>query len=344
MVDHSNERTSLLSGSNSAGSSTVAAAAAAAAEGSGRSLLEQQREEQTWTTKKWTINEKKHIPFLRNAFKERREEERRNEIVFENKVREHQTSSSLQLSIRQGERGGGSTSTDDDNEDEESLQPVRIQETTRRTNKIKMVDDEQTPPTTTTSSSLLLKQNRCSSRSPTPPPATTTTTTRMRRIGGKENEAAEKNARIGRSKWAIVKQAVQDEEKFHEYQDNNKRNSMIYMGQLAGGNKPINKWYRGLVVRQCCHSHLASTYIKNDLYMNTLSVALTAITSSAIFTSLSPAAAATNSNSSGGGGGGGSNAELELDNGESNRLALAAGCIAAFNTVLQAIMQTLVSF
>jgi hypothetical protein len=82
--------------------------------------------------------------------------------------------------------------------------------------------------------------------------------------------------------------------------------------------------------------------------MNTLSVALTAITSSAIFTSLSPAAAATNSNSSGGGGGGGggggSNAELELDNGESNRLALAAGCIAAFNTVLQAIMQTLVSF
>jgi hypothetical protein len=86
--------------------------------------------------------------------------------------------------------------------------------------------------------------------------------------------------------------------------------------------------------------------------MNTLSVALTAITSSAIFTSLSPAAASSSSTTS-------QQQEEIVDidlNGDattssdinsypidtSNSLALAAGCIAALNTVLQAVMRTLV--
>lgn len=50
---------------------------------------------------------------------------------------------------------------------------------------------------------------------------------------------------------------------------------MIYMGELKGVKKPIFKWYRGLVIRQSCHSHLASNYYYHDLVLNTLSVALT---------------------------------------------------------------------
>jgi hypothetical protein len=310
MVD--NERTSLLSGirgSSAAGSDSLA----------------EQREE-TWTTKELTTNENEHLPI---SFQERRKEKR---LIFEERRKEkkkeiveklREQTSSLSLPVRIQERRqrkmeneqsssssirrerGGSPS------DDESL-PVRIQQRTQKQS---------------------IKRER--SFSPT--------TTRMRRIGGKENEA-DTNTRIAKDRWAFVKKAVHEEQKMNEYK-NNGRNSVIYMGQLSGVGKPVNKWYRGLVVRQWCHSHLASNYLRYDLNLNTFSVALTAISSSAIFTSLSPAAMASDG------------AELELDgdsttdssdinsynSGTSNRLALAAGCIAAFNTVLQAVMQTLVS-
>jgi hypothetical protein len=127
---------------------------------------------------------------------------------------------------------------------------------------------------------------------------------------------------------------------------------MIHMGEIIGVGKPITKWYRGIIVRQSCHSHLASDYLHRDLYMNALTVALTAITSSAILTSLSPAAHSSRATSI-------SQQEemnyIDLDGDTtssdinsypidtSNVLALAAGTIAALNTVLQAVMRTLVS-
>jgi hypothetical protein len=317
MVD--NERTSLLSGIR--GSSAAA----------GSDSQAEQREE-TWTTKDWTTNENEQLPL---NFQERKKEKKKKIVE---KFREQTSSLSLPVKIQErrqrkmddeqssplsiGRERGGSQP------DDESL-PVRNQQ--RRLTKIKV--DEQT-------SSLSIKRERTSSFPPT-------TTARMRRIGAKENEA-DTDARIAEGRWAFVKKAVHEEQKVNEYK-NNGRNSMIYMGQLPGVGKPVNKWYRGLVVRQWCHSHLASNYLRYDLNLNTLSVALTAITSSAIFTSLSPASVASNV------------AELELDgdtttggsdinsynSGASNRLAnklaLAAGCIAAFNTILQAVMQTLVS-
>jgi hypothetical protein len=175
---------------------------------------------------------------------------------------------------------------------------------------------------------------------------------RLRDRGKEENkETGTEQIKPGAMKWNIVKNAINTEKLAQQYQ---KRgcNSMIYMGEINGVGKPVNKWYRGLVVRQSCHSHLASDYLYRDLYMNTLSVALTAITSSAIFTSLSPAAASSSSTTS-------QQQEEIVDidlNGDattssdinsypidtSNSLALAAGCIAALNTVLQAVMRTLV--
>jgi len=315
MVD--NERTSLLSG--------IRGPSATGSE----SLAEKQREE-TWTTKDWTTNENE-----RRLNFSRKKERKKKEIV--EKFREQKSSSSLPVKIQErrqrtmDDEQSGSFSIgrerDGSPSDDESL-PVRIQQ--RRLTKIDV--DERTSP-------LPIKRERTSSFPPT--------TTRMRRTGGTENEV-DKNKRIAKSKWAFVKKAVHEEQKVNEHKDNG-RNSMIYMGQLSGVGKPINKWYRGLVVRQWCHNHIASNYLGYDLKLNTLSVALTAITSSAIFTSLSPAAVASDG------------AELELDgvtttgssdinsynsgtsNRLANRLALAAGCIAAFNTILQAIMQTLVS-
>ena len=85
----------------------------------------------------------------------------------------------------------------------------------------------------------------------------------------------------------------------------------------GGTVKPLKTWYRSLVIRQSCHSQMAEELMAYDMYLNTISVAMTAVTSSAIFTSLVP--------SDGGG----------------QILALSAGILAAFNTVLQAIMKTL---
>jgi len=88
--------------------------------------------------------------------------------------------------------------------------------------------------------------------------------------------------------------------------------------------KPIKQWYRSLVIRQSCHSQLAEEMINKDMYLNTLSVGLTAITSSAIFTSLAPSTDGGGIKTSGGG----------------HQLAMMAGVLAAINTVLQAVMKT----
>lgn len=102
----------------------------------------------------------------------------------------------------------------------------------------------------------------------------------------------------------------------------NDRDSMSTI-ETGAPKKPLKTWYRGLVIHQSCHSQMAEDMINKDMYFNTISVGITAITSSAIFTSLAP-------NSDGGiktAGGG-------------NTLAVSAGILAAFNTVLQAVMKT----
>jgi len=88
--------------------------------------------------------------------------------------------------------------------------------------------------------------------------------------------------------------------------------------------KPIKQWYRSLVIRQSCHSRMAEDMINKDMYLNTLSVGLTAITSSAIFTSLAPSTDGGGIKTSVGG----------------HQLAMMAGVLAAINTVLQAVMKT----
>jgi hypothetical protein len=70
---------------------------------------------------------------------------------------------------------------------------------------------------------------------------------------------------------------------------------------------------------------MAEDLMTKDMYYNTLSVGITAITSSAIFTSLAP--------STGGG-------AIDIAAG-GNTLDLFAGVLAASNTILQAIMKTM---
>mmetsp|Transcript_10951 Transcript_10951/g.23273 ORF Transcript_10951/g.23273 Transcript_10951/m.23273 type:complete len:277 (+) Transcript_10951:120-950(+) len=126
------------------------------------------------------------------------------------------------------------------------------------------------------------------------------------------------------------------------------RSSMIAVDGIVGISKPIKKWYRGLIIRQSCHSHLASYYIKMERYLSTISVALTAVTSSAIFTSLSPTTPTDNLHQFLG------VATNETNEGDDDlnkpvddtmdfhsKLAVTAGLIACFNTVLQGITRTL---
>lgn len=125
------------------------------------------------------------------------------------------------------------------------------------------------------------------------------------------------------------------------------RNSMIAVDGIVGVSKPIKKWYRGLIIRQSCHSHLASYYLKMERYLSTMSVALTAITSSAIFTSLSPSTPTNNFYRVLGIATNGTNVgdDLNLFVDDSmdfqSKLAIAAGLIACANTVLQGITRTL---
>jgi len=103
--------------------------------------------------------------------------------------------------------------------------------------------------------------------------------------------------------------------------------------------RPFEKWYRGIAIRQLAHSELAAKFSRMNMYMNTLSVALTALTSSAIFTSISPPALEyygdynTTSASA-------TASATDSTIGYLN-LALLAGVISAFNTVLQGVMTTL---
>ena len=122
---------------------------------------------------------------------------------------------------------------------------------------------------------------------------------------------------------------------------------MIAVDGIVGVSKPIKKWYRGLIIRQSCHSHLASYYLKMERYLSTMSVALTAITSSAIFTSLSPSTPTNNFYRVLGIATNGTNVgdDLNLFVDDSmdfqSKLAIAAGLIACANTVLQGITRTL---
>jgi hypothetical protein len=109
--------------------------------------------------------------------------------------------------------------------------------------------------------------------------------------------------------------------KYNKYRD-----SMISVDTNPGGTrKPLRNWYRTIVIKQSCHSLMAEDLMTKDMYYNTLSVGITAITSSAIFTSLAP--------STGGG-------ALDIAAG-GNALAFTAGVLAASNTILQAVMKTL---
>lgn len=52
--------------------------------------------------------------------------------------------------------------------------------------------------------------------------------------------------------------------------------------------KPLSSWARAIAIRQTCHSIMADRYHYREKSLATISVALTALTSSAIFTSISP--------------------------------------------------------
>mmetsp|Transcript_22265 Transcript_22265/g.33331 ORF Transcript_22265/g.33331 Transcript_22265/m.33331 type:complete len:345 (+) Transcript_22265:63-1097(+) len=102
-------------------------------------------------------------------------------------------------------------------------------------------------------------------------------------------------------------------------------NSNLSKNATAGsGMVPIQRqvraWYRGICIRQTCHSDFANKYQKADKLVNALTVTLTAITSSVIFTSISP----------------GSTSE-----GYGSSLATIAGILAAINAVIQSLHKAL---
>jgi len=109
-----------------------------------------------------------------------------------------------------------------------------------------------------------------------------------------------------------------------------RKESMLSLESLQDGTcKPLKVWYRNLVIRQACHSHMADSYISKDTYFNTISVAVTALSSCAIFISLVPSAVGADA----------VGIRVPLI-GPYNALALIAGVLAACNTVLQAILKT----
>ena len=70
---------------------------------------------------------------------------------------------------------------------------------------------------------------------------------------------------------------------------NKYRESMISVDTLPGGTrKPLKNWHQKLVIKQSCRSLMAEDLMTKDMYYNTLSVGITAVTFSAIFTSLEP--------------------------------------------------------
>lgn len=101
----------------------------------------------------------------------------------------------------------------------------------------------------------------------------------------------------------------------------NYRESMISIENNGGSCKPLKTWYRTLVIRQSCHSQMAEDFQQKDRRINTISVAITAITSSSIFSSLAPPDPNEKSSSY-------------------SFMALFAGVLAAVNTVILAIAKT----
>ena len=154
------------------------------------------------------------------------------------------------------------------------------------------------------------------------------------------------------SKWNVVKKAVDEETIFKkEEEEMANRTSMIQIGNIQGVSKPLIKWYRSLVIRQRCHSHLASEYLYKDTMLNTITVGLTALTSASIFLSIPPSGAANAIDSNMG-----VNEYEEITTTTRNlavedevtratdftqTLTMLAGVVSAMNTVLQGITRTL---
>ena len=104
--------------------------------------------------------------------------------------------------------------------------------------------------------------------------------------------------------------------------------------------KPLKIWARGIAIRQTSHSNIAEKFYRREKFLTTLSVALTALTSSAIFTSISPRLLGNEVH--------GVVAENDADATPSTTrstlsfyLACLAGIVAAGNTVLQAVHKSL---
>jgi len=82
--------------------------------------------------------------------------------------------------------------------------------------------------------------------------------------------------------------------------------------------KPIDAWQRGIIISQKCHSQLAETFARSDRILNTFSLTLTALSSSAIFASVNPP-----------------------DDWGKNVISYVAGMIAVVSTILQAVHRAL---
>eukprot|EP01083_Nonionella_stella_P195595 720401_1 len=89
--------------------------------------------------------------------------------------------------------------------------------------------------------------------------------------------------------------------------------------------KPLGSWMKTICIRTNCHGRLAYKYDTVDKRMNTISVALTGISSSAIFASTSQSA---NGKSSGG---------ISLN----DLISYVAGLIAVLSTILQAVHKSM---
>lgn len=90
--------------------------------------------------------------------------------------------------------------------------------------------------------------------------------------------------------------------------------------------KPVKNWYKSIAIRQRCHGLLADKFKGRDKLLTTVSVCLTAVTSSAIFTSTTPV---------------NDDINAHTQKNTSQLLAVFAGVLAAVNTILQAITKQL---
>ncbi len=102
----------------------------------------------------------------------------------------------------------------------------------------------------------------------------------------------------------------------------------------------IRAWYRGICIMQTCHSDFATRCQKMDKWFTLIKVALTAITSSMIFTSINPPP------QSGSGSGSATEEDVDFDadvthTNTTNTLAMVAGILAAANAVIQSFHKAL---